>query len=216
MPITTGDMSGRKFFAMRFAARLFALLLFASCAAALRAQSIEFKLVDGKTGHPVTSIPWLSPHTLHVGLGRESDLSLVLTTDEQGVVPLRFTRDDGEINVPECKGKRAAWDKPLKNGNKDDVKEFNKKYKNCTNFLAKNPVVRFADSISIGPIMGSNFRYVQCWAGFPTFFSTEEVLQNGVVTANNCGKATASPEPGQLILFVRLPTQMEAGWQAWN
>ena len=118
---------------------LLALLFFASHATALRAQSIEFKLIDGKTGHPVTSTTWLSPHTLYVGLGRESDLSLVLTTDKQGVVPLRFTRDDSEINVPECKGKGAAWDKLLKNVNKNDVKEFNKKYENCTNFFGEKP-----------------------------------------------------------------------------
>jgi hypothetical protein len=220
MPITTGDKSGRMFLAMRFAAKgLLALILFASCAAALRAQTIQIMFVNGKTGHPVTSTSWFSPRiTLYVGLGRESDLSLVLTADKQGVVPLRFTRDDSKINVPECKGERAAWDKLLKNGNKNDVKEFNKKYKNCTNFPADNPIVGFADSISIGPVMGgiNYFRYVQCWAGFPTFFSTEEVLQHGAVTANNCGKATASPQPGHLILFVRPPTQREAGRQAWD
>lgn len=225
MPITTGDMSGRKFFAMRFATRLFALLLFASCAAALRAQSIQIKLVDGKTGRPVTSIPWLAPHNIHVGLGRESDLSLVLTTDKQGVVSLRFSRDYSEINVPECTGEHAAWDRLVKNAlmghrNKDDVREFNKKYWNCMNFRVKNPVVRFVDSISIGLITGSNFRYVPCWespyADGMKDFSTEDILQHGVVTANNCGNATASPQPGQLILFVRPPTQMEAGRQAWN
>jgi len=222
MPLTTGDKNGGRCLAMRFAAKgLLVLLLVALSATALHAQSIQIKLVDGKTGHPVTSIPWLSPHTLHVDLGRESDLSLVLTADKQGVVSLRFSRDDSEINVPECTGEHAAWDRLVKNDltghrNKDDEREFNKKYWNCMNFRVKNPVVRFVDSILIGPIMGSNFRYIQCWAGFPTFFSTEEVLQHGVVTANNCGKATASPEPGQLILFVRPPTQMEAGRQAWN
>jgi hypothetical protein len=196
--------------------RLLVPLLFALCAVTLRAQTIRIELVNGKTGHPVTSIPWLAPHTLYVWLGRDSDLSLVLTTSKQGVAPLRFTRDDSEINVPDCNGKRAAWDKLSKNENKNDVKEFNKKYKNCTNFLVKDPVVRFADSISIGPIRGSNFEYVQCWAGFPTSFSTEELLQHGVVTANDCGKATVSPQPGQLILFVRPPTQIEAARQAWD
>jgi hypothetical protein len=221
--MTTRDKNPWRFFAMRLAGKEFlALLLFTSYATALRAQTIQIKLVDGTTGHPVKTISWLSPRTtLHVGLGRESDLSLVLTADKQGVVPLRFTRDDSEINVPACKGKRAARDKLLKNGNKNDVKEFNEKYKNCTNFPVNNPIVGFADSISIGPVIGTlngttYFRYVQCWAGFPTFFSTEEVLQHGVVTANTCGKATASPEPGQIILFVRLPTNREAWRQAWN
>jgi hypothetical protein len=201
--------------------RLLVPLLLALCAVTLRAQTIRIELVNGKTGHPVTSIPWLSPHTLHVDLGRESDLSLVLTADKQGVVSLRFSRDDSEINVPECTGEHAAWDRLVRNDltghrNKDDEREFNKKYWNCMNFRVKDPVVRFADSISIGPISGSNFEYVQCWAGFPTSFSTEELLQHGVVTANDCGKATVSPQPGQLILFVRPPTQIEAARQAWD
>ncbi|HEY0795004.1 MAG TPA: hypothetical protein VGD64_04415 [Acidisarcina sp.] len=183
---------------------------------------MQIMLVDGKSGHPVTSISWLSPRTiLYVGLGRESDLSLLLTIDKQGVVPLRFTRDAKEINVPQCEGKHAARDKVLKSGNKDEVKAFNKKYKNCDNLPVNNPIVGFVDSISVGPIIrtlgGRNyFQYVQCWAGFPTFFSTDEVLQHGVVTTNNCGSATASPKSGRLILFVRSPTQMEAARQAWN
>jgi hypothetical protein len=222
MPIKTKIKSDVRFNVMRFAAKgIFLLLLFVSCATAIHAQAIEIKLVDGKTGHAFTSIPWLAPHTLDVDLGRESDLSLVLTTDKLGLVLLRFSRNDNEINVPDCRGEHAAWDKLVKdamNGikNKEDVKAFNKKYRNCANFRVKNPVVRFVDSILIGRIMGSNFQYVQCWAEFPTSFSTEDILQHGVVTANNCSKASASPEPGQLILFVRLPTQMEAGRQAWN
>lgn len=200
---------------------LLALLFLAPFATALRAQTLQIELVNGKTGHPVTYISWLSPRTtLHVGLGRDSDLSLALTADKQGVVTMRFTRDGSEINVPECKGKRAAWDKLLKNGNKNAVKEFDKKYKNCTNFPAKNPIVGFADSISIGPVIrtlgGKNyFIYVPCWGGRPvTDFSTEDILQHGVVAANTCGKATASPKPGHLVFFVRPPTNREAWRQA--
>jgi len=51
MPITTGDKRGRKFFAMRCAAKvLLAILLFVSCATALRAQTIQIELVNGETG----------------------------------------------------------------------------------------------------------------------------------------------------------------------
>jgi hypothetical protein len=42
-----------------------------------------------------------------------------------------------------------------------------------------------------------------------TNFSTEEILQHGVATANTCGKATASPKPGEVILFVRPLTWWE-------
>ena len=36
-----------------------------------------------------------------------------------------------------------------------------------------------------------------------TDFSTKKVLEEGIVTANTCGKATASPKPGELVIFVR-------------
>lgn len=209
---------------MRLAAKcLLALLFFISSGAVVvGAQTIQIKLVNGKTGHPVTYVAWLSPRTIvSVAFGPESDLSLSITTDKQGIVRLRFTADDSEINVPDCKGERAAWDKLLKNRNKKDEEEFNKKYANCTDFPVNNPVVRFADTISIGPVIRTlgdrtYFRYVPCWSspyadGYREF-PAEEILQRGIVTENNCGKAAASPEPGLLILFVRPPTNREA-WQ---
>lgn len=35
------------------------------------------------------------------------------------------------------------------------------------------------------------------------------VLQHGVVTANYCGNTTASPQPGEIIIFVRPLTWWE-------
>lgn len=223
MPVTTGDKSGRRPFAMRSAAKgLLALFLFVSCAVVLCAQTIQIKLVDGKTGRPVTYSSLMSLRTiLYVRPGGESELTLLLPADKHGVALLRLTHNDSEINVPECKGMQADSEKLQMNRNKKDEEEFNKKYKYCTAFEVNNPIVRFANSISIGPVIRTlngttYFRYVPCWADSVTVFWTEEVLQHGVVTANNCGKATASPGPGQLTLFVRSPTQMEAGRQAWN
>ena len=211
MPITTSDTSGR-----RFAAKgLLALFLFASCATALRAQSIQIMLVNGKTGRPIDG------SLLNVWVGHVREFPFEIPADRHGVALLRLTHNDSEINVPECKDMQADSEKLQMNRNKKDEAEFNKKYKNCTAFEVKDPIVRFADSISIGPVVrtlngAAYFQYVPCWADSVTVFSTEDVLQHGVVTANNCGKARASPEHGQLILFVRLPTQMEAGQQAWN
>jgi len=37
-----------------------------------------------------------------------------------------------------------------------------------------------------------------------TDFSTNEVLQHGIVTANTCGKATAPLKAEQLIIFVNI------------
>jgi len=214
MSITTGEKSGRMFFAKRFAAKGL-LVLFSSCAMALRAQTIQIKLVDGKTGRPVTYSSLMTLRTiLYVWPGRESELTLLLPADKHGVALLRLTHNESEINVPECKGLQADSEKLQMNRNKKDEEEFNKKYKYCRAFAVNNPIARFADSISLGPVMRTlhgtyYFRYVPCWADSVKAFSTEEVLQHGVVTANNCGKDTASPEPGQLILFVRQPSNRE-------
>ena len=200
--------------------RLAALLILASTATALHAQTVRIELRNGKTGRPLSST-WLSRDMLQLWFGPQSDLSLILTADNHGVTALRFTRNNTEINVPDCKGKRAAEDQLLKNNlaghrDKNDEREFNEKYKNCMNLLAKNPIVGYADSISIGPIMSgtTSNTYIQCWAGVQLDFSTEEILEHGVVTPNSCGKATASPVPGSLILFVRMPTLKEQWEQA--
>lgn len=119
------------------------------CGTDVHAQAIQIKLVDGKTGHPITYVPWLSPRTIvQAGLGRDSDLSLSLTADKQGVVPLRFSRTASEINVSQCEGKHAEWQKLPNSENKKNREEFNKRYKSCTNFSVNNPIMKFADSIS--------------------------------------------------------------------
>jgi hypothetical protein len=46
-------------------------------------------------------------------------------------------------------------------------------------------------------------------------FSTKEVLQHGVVSSNTCGEATASPQPGEVILFVR-PRNFREKVQDWK
>ena len=216
MLVTTGDERNWKFFAVRYAARLFALLLFVSCATALRAQTVQIMLINGKTGQPIKDHP-----LVYVWVGHVRQFPFMIATDKQGVALLRLTHNESEINVPDCKGMKEDSEKLQRNRNKKDEEDFNKKYKNCTQIEVDNPVVRFADSISIGLVSrtlnGRNyFLYVPCWAVTGTGFSTEEVLQHGVVTANNCGKATASPGHGQLILFMRSPTQWEAARQAWN
>ena len=162
-------------------------------------------------------------------VGHESELKLEIPTDKHGVALLRLTHNDSEINVPDCRGMHAESEKLRINPNKKDEKEFNKKYKWCTGFEMANPIVRYADSISVRTLPGdvswkiapaSSIGYVECWdntsAWFSiTDFSTQDVLQHGVVTANACGKATVSPQPGQLILFVRLPSNREY-WQLIN
>jgi len=42
-----------------------------------------------------------------------------------------------------------------------------------------------------------------------------DVLAHGTVAANKCGKATAQPIPGQLVLFVRPAHWWEKALWAW-
>lgn len=215
-----------------FSNGLLALLFLTLCATALRAQIIQIKLVDGKTGHPITNHYFSNNHSsLNFWVGKEPDaLHLVIPTDKHGVALLRLTHKDNEINVPECNGMRAYWEKIQNNQNKEDKEEFNKKYKYCTHFEINNPVVGYADSFSmmVPSFMYGNqqhFAYIPCWVDSSKYkaswvgtadFSTKDVLEHGVVTANTCGKATVSPQPGQLVLFVRLPSNREYWRQAWN
>lgn len=201
--------------------RALVLLFLASCANAGIAQTIQIKLLDGKTGRPITYSSLTSLRTvLQIWPGQEGDLTLLIPADKHGTARLRLTHDDSEINVPERVGMRAESKKLLTNRNKRDRDEFDKKFKSCTAFELADPIVRFVDSISIGPIVrtlgGKNyFRYISCAVDTSKVLSTKEVLQQGVVTANNCGTATASPQPGQVILFVRSPTNQEA-WRQVN
>jgi hypothetical protein len=206
---------------------LLALLLFASCATALRAQTIQIELVNGKTGRPITDRSelsvWVGKWKVHSGQGR-----LVIPTDKHdGIALLTLTHNDSEINVPECAGDETADYQELANkqpkASKQEWAQFNKKWTRCDDFEVKNPIARYADSITVQTLPGDfswklagpdAVGFVPCWVEtsewFPTAdFSTEDILQHGVVTANTCGKATASPQPGHLVLFVRLLTERE-------
>ena len=77
-------------------------------------------------------------------------------------------------------------------------------WKACGLLGVINPVVKYSDQIKI------NTSFVSCEPHPPDFswlaikaFPTEEIVQSGIVTANACGKAKASREPGEVILFVR-------------
>lgn len=234
MPLTTGSKNGRRFFATRFAIEgLLGVILFASYATGLRAQTIQIELVNGKTGHPVTD-----SSELHVWVGKlRGSGTLTIPTDKHGVAVLRLTHNDSQINIPDCEGENAdsqklANKKPK--ATKQEWAKFDKKYEGCFGFEVKNPVARYSADIMVNTSPGDvswkvgglgHVGYVPCWVNVnenkyswlsTTDFSTEDILQHGVVTANSCGKATASPKPGELVLFVRLPTNREAWRQAWN
>jgi hypothetical protein len=104
---------------------------------------------------------------------------MLIPTDEDGVAWLALTDKDAEVNTQ---------NQP----------------KSCGGFGVPHPVVKYANTIRI--VAG----YVVCEPHAPGYswlammeFSARQIVQQGIVTANTCGKFTASPEPGELIIFVR-------------
>ena len=149
------------------------LLLTFSSAFTLSAQTIEVKLIDGRNGHAIANT------CVNVWVGEHQKDALAIPTDKDGVASLRLTDIDTEIST------QNRW-------------------KQCGEFGVTNPVVRFGDSITI------NAGYVLCqpqgtdysWLALKKF-PTKQILAEGVVTPNTCGKHTASPVPGQVFVFVR-------------
>jgi hypothetical protein len=117
-----------------------------------------------------------------VGTGRKE--AMAIPTDEGGVARLYLTDKDAEVNV-----------------------QIDQK---CGLFGVGHPVVKYADTIRIlaGYVVCQPYAPDYCWlAGME--FSTNHILQQGIAAANTCGKATASPERGDLIIFVRPLTWWE-------
>jgi hypothetical protein len=153
--------------------QFFVLLAFGSSGTVLCAQTVEITLVNGRNGRPMAGA------CVNVWVGHERKAAMAIPTDENGVARLRLTDKDGEIDIHD-------------------------RWKDCGDFGMINPVVKYNESLRI------NAGYVSCQSRTPdhswlavTDLSTKEVLQHGFATANTCGKATASPRPGEVILFVR-------------
>jgi hypothetical protein len=184
MPVRSRNKSRTRFFAIRFAGMaLLALLLFASCAAALRAQTIQIKLVDGKTGRPVADA------CVGVWMMKDTRMSVSIKTDKDGVALLRLTHNDNEVDI-----------------------SYNSKLW-CGGDGAINPVLKYDDSLTTDTYgYHPSCAYPQSMPNARSKeidLSTNEVIQHGVVSANTCGKAIASPQPGEVILFVRPRTFQE-------
>jgi hypothetical protein len=149
--------------------------------ALISAQTIEIRLVDGRNGRPMAG----SASHMNVWVGTERKEAIVIPTDGNGVAQLQLTLDTGKINIPEPSKDRGS-------------------------IVVANPVVKYNDSFQINvPYAlcgseGSNYSWLMS-----EHFSTMQILQHGYVSPNTCGKATASPKPGQVVLFVRPLTWRE-------
>lgn len=156
-----------------FLAALCMIFTAGSCGLTLNAQTIRIKLLNGKNGHPMESA------CVNVWVGNERKTAMALPTDENGVASLKLTSDEAQVDTGQpCK--------------------------RCGVLGVANPVVKYSDRIKI------NTSYVSCLPRTQDYswltingFSTQKVVQSGVATANACGNATALPEPGEIILFVK-------------
>ena len=140
---------------------------------ALNAQVVKVKLVDGKSGRP------LAHSCVNVWVGTQQKTAMAIPTDDEGIASLQLTNRSDEVDT----------------GNRS---------KSCGEFGVVNPVVLYADSIRI------NVGYVLCQApplaapGLTmTDFQTRQLIRDGIVTPNTCGKSTVSLRRGELAIFVR-------------
>ncbi len=161
-------------------AALLALAVVGGLGVPAYAQTIRIKLFDGRNGRPMAR----SCINLWVGHGRVA--ASVIVTDKEGVASLRLATRAAEANT-------EHWPSA------------------CTKRLeGREPVFKYANSVRI------NVGYVVCvprgsnysWLALMNF-PTKKIFQSGIVTPNACGKARASPKPGEIILFVRPLTLWE-------
>lgn len=117
----------------------------------------------------------ISGSFVNVWVGNEQKAAMPIPTDQEGIARLRLTEKDSEIDVHNRPGVGVI-----------------------------NPVVKYSETLRV------NAGYVSCQPNKPDYswlliqsFSTADVLRSGVVTANACGKAKASQQPGELVMFVR-------------
>ena len=149
--------------------------------ASVSAQTLEITLVDGRNGRPMVG----ASSYVNVWVGTEVKEAIAIPTDGNGVARLQLTLHTGEINIPNDSKDRGS-------------------------IVVDHPVVNYNESLRI------NAPYVLCGSEVSNYswlrsenFSTKEILHHGYVSPNTCGNATVSPEPGQVILFVRPLTWLE-------
>jgi len=151
------------------------IALLGSSGSVLYAQTIEIKLVNGRNGRPIAA----SCVNVGVAVGNEHKQTIAIPTDKDGIARLRLTNKDDEIDIHD-------------------------RLKDCGLFGVINPVVKYDDvlPINVGYVLCQSRTADNSWLAI-TDLSTKEILQHGIVRANTCGKATASPKPGEVIIYVR-------------
>jgi hypothetical protein len=156
------------------------LLLLILRGMSMSAQTLEIKLVDGRNGRPLVG----ASSYVNVWVGTARKEAIAIPTDEKGIARIQLTLDTGEVNIPNSK--------------------------NGGSIVLDHLIVKYDESFRI------NAPYVSCGSEGSNYswlrsgnFSTIEILHHGYASSNTCGKVTISPQPGQIILFVRPLTWWE-------
>jgi hypothetical protein len=149
------------------------LLMLASCSITLHAQVVKVKLVDGRSGHPIAN------SCVNVWVGNQHKAAMAIPTDGNGIASLRLTDRGEEVDI------HNHW-------------------KGCGDFGVIDPVVLYADSIRVnaGYVLCQTHPPAESWLAM-TDFSTKQLIRDGIVTSSVCSKITASPQPGEVAIFVR-------------
>lgn len=125
---------------------------------AAQSQTLRIKLVDGRNGKPIAN------SCVNVWVEKTQKEALAIPTDENGIAQLRLTNDDGEI-------------------------DSHNRWEPCDIFGVVDPVTKYSESFRV------NAGYASCepqhsnysWLSIQSF-STRDVLRDGLVTANTCGR----------------------------
>jgi hypothetical protein len=152
---------------------LLLLVVFVPVGARAYAQTVQVKVADGRNGKPVIGA------CVNVWVGSERKDAMAIPTNESGIARLRLTGKEDDVNI-------------------------SRKWKGCGLFGVIDPVVRYQDSIkvNVGYVLCQPHKSDHSWLTISEF-STDRIVQDGIVTANSCGSAAALPTPGEIVIFVR-------------
>lgn len=136
-------------------------------------ETIEIKLVDGRTGHP------LAGSCVSVWVGKQRKEAMAIPTDENGIAWLQLTDMDGRADI------HQEWKGCGLFGVINPVVRFD------------DPL-----GINVGYALCQPDAGDYSWLK-TTELATGRVLHDGIAMANNCGKPRAAAKPGEVIIFVR-------------
>jgi hypothetical protein len=159
--------------------KLLALLAIGSSATVLCAQMVTIKLVNGRNGNP------MSNSHVNIWVGPERKRTMVIPTDKNGIARLRLTNNDDEVDL-------------------------HMREKHIGDNVVIDPIVKYDETLRINVPFVICYPHVRDYSWLAiTNISAKQVLQQGIVWPNTCGKATASPKPGEVTIFVRPLTWWE-------